>query len=253
MRLGDLQEDIARALIGHTSPAWASLLTGGGDSTLRFAVHSRHYQASLARSLVERFAATVWLVGSELVADAAMAFVREHPPTRPCIAEYGDAFPAYLAKSGASARLPYLAQFATMDWHLGRLAIAVDGMPLLDLAHCDPERIVDARLAIQTGTEYLALDWSLDELMSFYLSGNCPEQYALKAEPVWLELRGCRGELSMNRLTESEFAFRQAIARGDMLGEAVARALGIDGSFDPGSATRAMLQARLVTGVAWGR
>ena len=248
MRLADLQGDIATAVVEHTSPASASLLTGGDDPSRRFAIHSRHYAASLARSLVERFAATVWLAGSELVTQVAMGFVREHPPTRPCIAEYGEGFPSYLA-SCSGTTLPYLEQFATVDWHLGRLAVAVDAAPLQTLADCDPARLADSRLALQPGTAYVALDWSLDELVRFFLAGEAPHQYALRREPVWLELRGCRGELWWNRLTKGDYVFRQAVADGSTLERAAELAIAADEDFEPGRATLAMLHAGLVIGV----
>jgi hypothetical protein len=247
--LADLQTDIATAVVEEAMPASARLLTGGDDPVCRFAIHSRHYAASLARSLVERFGATVWLTGSEFVTAAAMQFVREHPPTRPCIAEYGDGFPASLESYGGT-RLPYLRQFATIDWHLGRLAVAVDAAPLQTLAECDPARLVDACLTLQSGTEYLALDWSLDELIRFYLAGDAPNQYVLRDEPVWLELRGCRGELWLNRLTRGDYVFRQAVAGGGTLGHAVDLAVRADESFEPGRSILTMLQTGLVNGVA---
>lgn len=106
-------------------------------------------------------------------------FVRSHPPTRPCLAEYGETFPAFLGVWPGVAHLPYLAQFATIDWHLGRLAIATDDPPVV-----------------------LRLDWSLDELMTFFLSDQAPDAYTLRTETVWLELRGARGELSLERRTD---------------------------------------------------
>ena len=248
MQLADLQADIATALVEQAIPASVSLLTGGDDPSRRFAIHRRHYTASLARSLVDRFAATVWLAGSEVVTQAAMGFVRTHPPTRPCIAEYGEEFPAYLASCGAT-RLPYLGQFATLDWHLGRLAIAVDAAPLQTLADCDPARLADARLALQPGTEYVALDWSLDELVRFFLAGEAPNQYVLRHEPVWLELRGCRGDLWVNRLMKGDYVFRDAIAGGSTLECAAELAAGADESFEPGRATLAMLHGGLVAEV----
>jgi hypothetical protein len=248
VQLADLQADIATAVVEPAIPACASLLTGGDDPTRRFVIHRRHYAASLARSLVERFAATVWLAGSELVTRAAMGFVREHPPTRPCLAEYGEGFPAYLA-SCAGATLPYLGQFATVDWHLGWLAVAVDAAPLRTLADCDSARLAGARLAFQPGTEYLTLDWSLDELIMFYLSGQAPDRYTLRTETVRLELRGCRGELWLNRLTKGDYFFRQAVAQGSALGRAAALATGADDGFEPGRATLALLEAGLVTGI----
>jgi hypothetical protein len=248
MRLVDVQRDIAAAVIQRTIPESARLLTGGDNPTGRFAIHSRHYGASLARSLVERFSATVWLASSEFVTGAALRFVRKHPPTRPCIAEYGEAFPAYLG-SCAGTRLPYLEQFATVDWHLGRLAVAVDVAPLRTLADCDPTRLADACLTLQPGTEYVALDWSLDELIRFYLAGDAPNQYALRQEPVWLELRGCRGELWLNRVTKGDYVFRQAVAGGTALERAAEIAIRFDGSFEPGRAVLDMVRAGLVTSV----
>jgi hypothetical protein len=85
--------------------------------------------------------------------------------------------------------LPYLAQFAELEWHLGRLALATEE---------------------SANAHYIHLDWSLDELIGFYLADTAPDEYALRHEDVWLEMRGLRGELHMNRLTGEEFARRVA-------------------------------------------
>jgi hypothetical protein len=179
MRLADGQARMATALLTGAADSCADLLTGTSQPLQRFAVHARHVHASLTRAIVERFPATTWLAGSALVYDAAASFVRIHPPTRPCMAEYGEVFPAFLGTWPGAAHLPYIGQFATIDWHLGRLAIATDEPPVV-----------------------LRLDWSLDELMTFFLSDRAPEAYTLRAETVWLELRGGRGELSLVRRTE---------------------------------------------------
>jgi hypothetical protein len=176
VRLADAQIHIASALISGRALEWNELLIGGALPGRRFAIHARHYASSLTRAIVERFPATVWLTGSELVGRAAAAFVHEHPPTRPCIAEYGDEFPVFLGSWPSATELPYLEQFATIDWHLGRLAVAVDEPPVV-----------------------LRVDWSLDELFTFFLSGNAPDRYVLRAGTVWLELRGARGELTIER------------------------------------------------------
>jgi len=236
-------------MVTSARPECELTLVGGDDPTRRFAIHTRHYGASVARAIVERFAATVWLVGSEPVVRAAAAFVREHPPTKPCMAEYGDAFPAYLASFGDGALPRYVAPFATLDWHLGRLAITADAPPLTTLAGCDPGRIADVRLALQGGIAYVQLAWSLDELMAFYLSGEAPDSYALRQETVWLELRGSRGELSMRRLEQGGFVFRRAVAHGAPLGDAAALAADVDASFSPSNAVVQLVADGLVTGV----
>jgi hypothetical protein len=189
LTLADIQAGLRDAVVNGNSAAIAPVLVGGRRPEHRLAIHRRHYTASLRRALIERFPATAWLVGSELVTHAATSFIREHPPSRPCIAEYGDGFPRYLGAHPAAAPLPYLAQFAELEWHLGRLALATEE---------------------SANAQYIHLDWSLDELIAFYLTGTAPDEYALRQEDVWLEMRGLRGELQMIRLTGVEFARRVA-------------------------------------------
>ena len=187
LTLADIQAGIRDAVVNGNSAAVAPVLVGGTHPEQRLAIHRRHYMASLTRALVERFPATVWLVGSGLVTRVTTSFVREQPPSRPCIAEYGDGFPCYLGAHPAAQSLPYLAQFAELEWHLGRLALATDE---------------------SANVQYLHLDWAHDELIDLYLTDTAPDEYVLRQEDVWLEIRGLRGELQMNRLTGDEFACR---------------------------------------------
>lgn len=176
MRLADVQSAVAGTLrTGVPQDLNAIPLVGGQSPDRRLAIHARHYAASLTAALVERFPATVWLIGSAAVVDAAGAFIRAHPPTAPCIAEYGEGFPAFLA-----ARVPhlsYLEPFATLDWHLGRLALATD--------------VAVVRVDI---------DWSVDELIRFYLTGTAPDRYEIRSGRACVELRGSRGDLWMQRV-----------------------------------------------------
>ena len=189
LTLADIQAGIRDALVDGNSAGVARVLLGGTRPEHRLAIHQRHYVASLTRALVDRFPATVWLVGSELVTQVATSFIREHPPSRPCVAEYGDGFPRCLGAHSAAGSLPYLAQFAELEWHLGRLALATEESP---------------------NVQYIHLDWALDELIGLYLTDTAPDAYALREEDVWLEILGLRGELLMSRLSGEEFVRRVA-------------------------------------------
>jgi hypothetical protein len=185
--LADIQSAVRDALVRGDRRAIAPILSGGAHPEHRLTIHQRHYVASLTRTLLDRFPATVWLVGSPLVTDAARSFIREQPPSRPCIAEYGESFPRHLGEHPGTASLPYLSQFAELEWHLGCLALATEASPNV---HC------------------LHLDWSLDELIGVYLSNSAPGQFSLRHEDVWLEIRGLRGSLDMRRLVRDDFLRR---------------------------------------------
>jgi hypothetical protein len=185
--LAEIQEAFRDALVRGDRSAAAPMISGGAHPAGRLAIHQRHYAASLTRALLDRFPATVWLVGSELVADAARSFIREQPPSKPCIAEYGKSFPQHLGAHPAAAAFPYLPQFSELEWHLGQLALATDDSP---------------------NVHYLHLNWSLDELIGVYLDDSAPDAFALRHEDVWLEVRGLRGTLEMHRLAVDDFLER---------------------------------------------
>jgi hypothetical protein len=234
----DLQATVRHALVAGEADAMVPLLIGGRDGRRRLAIHQRQYATSLVTALLDRFPATVWLVGSELVTGAARRFVQLNPPARPCIAEYGEEFPAFVATQTGASEVPYLRQFSELEWHLSRLSLAVDGPALTpaDLRASDAEALAGSSVVMQPGLHYAHADWTIDELISLYLADNAPDRFSLQPGDIWLELRGARGELRMNRLTHPVWFFRSALAARGTLGDAAAAALEIDAEFDAGRA-----------------
>ena len=112
--LRDLQKSVRDALVRGDGSRVEPVLVGGRDARKRLAIHQRHYHASLVTALLDRFPATVWLVGSVFVTQAAREFVYENPPSKPCIAEYGERFPGFLATRPGASRIPYLRQFGEL-------------------------------------------------------------------------------------------------------------------------------------------
>jgi hypothetical protein len=242
--LAETQSAFRRAIAGEG--AALPPIVGGPDPALRLAIHSRHYAASLARHLLGRFPATAWLTGSDFLAGVAAAFVRQSPPGAPCLAEYGEAFPAFLAAHPASAGLPWLGSLAEMDWHLGDVAVAVEKEPLVPaaLAAIDPVRLPDLRLVLQPGLRYLTASWPADDLVRLYLADDRPEHFELAPAETLIEIRGARGTFSFRRMGEGDHAFRRAVAAGLPIGAAVERA---GAGLEPGAALMRLFADCLVT------
>ena len=249
--LADVQRRIRDAVVTGDAASAASLFVGGKDAAQRLAIHLRHYRASLVTAVLGRFPASGWLVGSPLLEEAATQFVREHPPSAPCIGEYGQRFPQFLATWPGAERVPYLRAFADLDWHMGRLALAVD-LPVVtrhDVAAVAADDLADAGLTIQPGTHYAHAEWPIDDLMTLYLSDAAPAQFALADTEVWIEVRGARGSFRFSRLTAAEFSFRVAIADGLPLGDAAQRTWSTDSTFDPGLGLAAIVDGGLATSI----
>jgi hypothetical protein len=246
-RLADLQQSLADAVIrGHAD---AALLAFRGSSRARLEIHLRHYETTLVTALHMKFPATHWLVGSELVAAAARAYVHLRPPRRPCIAEYGKSFPGFLARFARARGIPYLRMFAELELAAAETATAIELSPLTwsEVAVVGAERLLGCTVGIQPGARYLRSRWRVDELMNAYLSESIPERFVAAQSETCIEVRGARGELRIARLDRATSAFRAALAGGRSIGDAAARALRYDASFDAGAALGEVVQTGLAT------
>jgi hypothetical protein len=247
LELAEAQERFARAMTSGDGAAIVGELRGGADPGTRLAIHLRHYAASLATALRDKYPALAWLVGEAALREAAVAYARVQPPQQPCIAEYGRDFPAFLARHPRAAGLPYLPSFGELEWAVAQASIAVEEPALKwhELAGLEAERIVDATLTLQPGVYHVRADWRIDELMQTYLTGAPPERFVLVEEPALLEVQGARGEFRLTRLGPATFAFRTALAACRTVGDAADAALALDSAFDAGAELRAIFAARL--------
>lgn len=252
--LVDLQRSFARAMTSGDGAALGGHLRGGRAPGQRLAIHLRHYAASLAAALCDKFPASGWLVGADVMHEAADGYARLHPPLQPCIAEYGRDFPQFLGRHARAAGLPYVRSFAELEWAVAQASIEIDAPPLswTALAARGAERLVDSTLVWQPGVHYVRADWRIDELMQTYLSGVAPERFVLVDADTLLEVQGARGTFRFARLDAATFAFRTTLAAGRTVGEAADAALDLDPGFDPGGALRALVDAGLVAASSAG-
>jgi hypothetical protein len=252
--LGELQRDLFRALTAGDASSLAASLVGGGHPVHRLAIHQRHVQASLVNALIGKFPATAWLIGPDAVARAAHAFVRAHPPTRPCIAEYGSDFPAFVAAFHTGAMPPYVRPFAELEWAVAQASIAITEPHVAwsDVVAVGAEALPGSSVRLQPGLRFAHVKHALDELMKVYLGGAEPDRFTLVEEDVWIQVRGARGDVGFTRLDAPTFTFRTALLGGRTLGHAAEEALERDAGFDTASALRVLIAEGLAASIGPG-
>jgi hypothetical protein len=251
-KLAEIQSHFRNAVIDCDVRQIAHILVGGCQPEKRLTIHQRNYETSLVDALLMKFPATGWLLGTPFLTEAARRFVHEHTPQAPCIAEYGAAFPDFLSQHPGLEGLQYVRDFAELEWWVGRVAIAIDRLPLSGEAfsNATPVMLPDMRLGLQPGLNYLKASWPVDELMNLYLTETAPDRLEFTPADVWMEVRGARGEFQFNRLQPADFIFRRSASEGRPVHEAAELALDIDGTFDPGQALAALIASGLVVQIS---
>jgi hypothetical protein len=249
--LAETQLRFREAVIQGDTDALAplvSVLVGGRDPQKRVAVHQRNYRHSLVEALLMKFPATAWLMGTSFVMETAEEFVRQQPPTAPCIAEYGAEFPAFLSQY-QRRHVPYLRDFAKLEWCIDQVAIAVDRAPVPaeEFSRIDSDALPDMRLSLQSGLRFVQARWPVDELMKLYLKETAPAHFDLAPVDAWIEVRGARGQFDIIRLKAADFIFRKSISEGHSIGDAAESALDFHPGFHPGQGLAALMAAGLVT------
>lgn len=251
LRLAETQSAIRNAIVSGEAHAILARLTGGGDLRYRLSIHQRHFEASLVTTLRTRYPTLEWLVGGAFFVAAAAAFVRRYPPAVPCIAEYGEAFPDFLADGRGTRRMPWLAEAGRLEWLIGAVSVETSrfAIPLDALGAFDDVDPGDIGLTLQPGLRYLAGDWPVDELIRIRLSGTPPERLVFDRGRVRLQVRGARGEFGIDRLTDGDFAFRASLAAAMSLDASLAAGAAAAPDFDAGLALAELFAGGLVTAI----
>lgn len=249
--LAEIQTRLRDALVSGSNSDALSSFAGGSAAAPRWRIHQRHYEASLVAALLAKFPATQWLAGTEFMTEAATRFVRQQPPSAPCIAEYGYEFPDFLAVNPSTQKMPYLRSFSQLELHVGRVSIDIDlkPVPITSLAAIDSNSIPALRFGFQPGIRYFRADWPLDELLKHYLADDAPDRLVLTPGDIFLEIRGARGEFQFSRLSPDEFAFRQMLCSGETVGLAAESALDVNPQFDIGAGFGRLFALNAITSI----
>lgn len=145
-------EAFAKPLLNPELPAPTGLKTwNGSDPAARYAVYRNNVVISLIDALADAFPVVQQLVGADFFHVMAREYARQHPPTSPVMAFYGQGFPDFITDFEAAASLPYLTDVARLEWAYVCAFHAADAddfpaQTLVELLN-QPERLAVTRLA----------------------------------------------------------------------------------------------------------
>ena len=157
--LRELQAAIGTAMLGGDAGIAAREIEPDGLAPeARLEIYRHHVLTTLASALEATFPVICRLVDRRFFAYAADAYVRAHPPAGPCLFEYGDTFPDFLAAFPPCRDLAYLPDVARLEWALHECAQAADAPPLdtAALARVASGREGELRLALHPAVRFVS-------------------------------------------------------------------------------------------------
>ena len=253
--LPELQAGFAAAILREDARDVAASIVGDGlTPAARVQVYWNHVFSSLTEALEATFPVVCRLVDRRFFGFAADRYIRAHPPAGPCLFEYGESLPDFLAGFPPCADYPYLADVARLEWAMNVALHAEEAAPISPggaRAPCRPRRWAvsssgwtprrrGSGLAL-AGRPHLAREPARTPTRtSPWISTGGVDALEIRRQDDAVTMRAPR--------RPSSIAFRSRLGRGETLEAVAARALAEDPAFDLAAALRALLDEALITG-----
>ena len=253
--LRELQAVIGSAMLGGDAGAAVREIEPDGLAPeARLEIYRHHVLTTLTSALETTFPVICRLVDRRFFAYAADSYLRAHPPTGPCLFEYGDSFPDFLAAFPPCRDLACLPDVARLEWAMSAALHApdVDAMDPACLADVAAEDMPRLTFTVDPSVSYLESPWPVEQIWRANQDedGAPSDPIDLASGGVRLEVRRAGNVATMRALAAADCALRTALARGGTLEDAAAAALGVDPHFDLTAALHALLGERIFTGFA---
>ena len=241
-RLRDTQAAFRVALLGgDQSAAVRDICDDGLEPEARLAIYRHHVSATLTELLTDIFPVVVRIVHERFFAYAADRFIATHPPTSPCLAEYGAAFADFLSEFEPCRHLAYLPDVARLEWAMSHAADVHERSPLDPrlLTDVEPDHLDRLTFRVQPSCVLLRSDWPIDRIWRANQPDAAPDTTVDLADgPAAVQVWRREGVITLRTLGAAAYAFRLALTGGSTLGVAATIARSVDPTFDLVTALR---------------
>jgi hypothetical protein len=134
LSLRETQQRFARAVLGKDD-GQALIVADWLQPAQRMRIYRYHFTMTLCEALATSFSVVSRLVGEDFFNEMAKVFIAAHPPSWPCLAEYGAVFPDFISSFEPARSLPYLTDIALFEWLMNQ---AMQNADFVDNAFYSP-------------------------------------------------------------------------------------------------------------------
>mgnify|MGYP001767504728 CR=1 FL=1 len=255
--LHELQSRFAAVATGKSSAEEAfagtdPMVDDAPGTVARLAIHAHHFRLTLIDVIAATYPVVQRLVGEAFFTAAARRYVVAQPPRGPCLFEYGDGFPAFLARLPEARSLGYLPDLARLEWAINR-AHHADDVPPLDAAAAEAQieaPSCDLFIGFDPSCRLVQSAWPIDCIWQAHQQGDdAIAPVDLEAGGVNLFVHRQANEVGWLNLDAAAFAFIGSLLADGRLGKAHALAGALAPSFNAPVLLASLFEAGVVTSV----
>jgi hypothetical protein len=246
---GELQASFMQALLHDDDTVAGAVLGDNLRPEARIALYRHHVLTTLTDVLRAAYPVVCRLIDRRFFAYAADQYIRQQPPTGPCLFEYGATFARFLATFPPCAALVYLPDVARLEWAMHAAWYAEDAVPLepARLRSVAPDQLAYLMLAFDPSASYVSSPWPIDRIWcANQPDADSSDTVHLEAGAAYLEVRRLGDDVTCRSLAVDTFAYRAALAEQWPLAEAFETARTVASDFDLTAALQALFVEGLV-------
>ncbi len=255
MPLNDIQRRFKDTILDggvlDNDPGFRTVFRAGGISLEnRMKVYRNNVVRTLADAVIASYPMTGKLIGKEYMERAARLYAAQTLPAQGNLNLYGGTFPDFIAAQAETAHLPFLRDFAALEWMWEESYYAADDAPLAaaDLQNITEDRLPALQLSLRASARLLKSIYPLDVLVDFCQkdgAGVSPDTSA--RSPLHLIVIRPSLTVELRRLASGEYTFLAALEQGAAMEEAAQQAFDADENFDLSAVLQKHLQAGTFT------
>ena len=247
--MAKLQGSFAEAILSGDKPIPATIRHAcGPPHASRFGVYRNNVIAGLINAIAARYPVVRKLLWDDAFNRAAHQYVTAEPPRSPVLLEYGEGFPQFLRVTGQSTAADYLADIAELESARVRAYHAAEAAPVSRdaFAAIAPHDWPDLHLRLHPSVGLLSSRFPVVSAWKANLYANDNTLGAWKPECALIARP--HSEVEVRLTSASAYEFIAALANGQTVGSAIARASGNAPDFNLTECFNILISAEIVVG-----
>lgn len=222
MNLHQLQKEFVSAIQRESQGSIAKQLVQVSHKNLisYFSVYQNNYYLSLQKTITDIYKNCLTLVGAKRFQELIHSYIKQNPSTAKTLVHYGSCFADFVASCEQLSNLPYLSDFAKLEWLCHQTMFADDDIAfdLQQLARIPDHLHESLKFNLQPTVCLFESAYPLIQIWEL-CEGECDEFIDLAQGGDFIVIFRQNFVVHFEKVTEQTWQFLQLIQQGRTLGE----------------------------------